>query len=88
MIEDFDAHAFAVRRLEGAEDNVTYNEIDLAKVKTYMGADRASKVSTALEASPPRAGMTFSAFLKTLPKILKANESQRCRRRRGQRQAA
>jgi len=51
-----------------------YQEIDLSGIKTYESARRASKVTTAVEGKPPRAGMRFSEFLDNLPAVLKADD--------------
>ncbi len=51
-----------------------YPEIDLSTLKTYNAAQRSSKVTTALEGIPPKAGMSFRAFLDNLPSILKADD--------------
>ena len=51
-----------------------YNELDLSSVKTYLSANRASKVSTNLEAGKICAGMSVKHFLKALPGILKADD--------------
>jgi len=51
-----------------------YAEIDLSAIKTYSATDRASKVTTNLEAVPPTPGMTMGDFLNSLPAILKAND--------------
>ncbi|GAB6096456.1 hypothetical protein JCM14469_27090 [Desulfatiferula olefinivorans] len=51
-----------------------YEEIDITKVRTYSAADRASKVTTSLEARPVRAGMSMRDFLAGLPSILKAED--------------
>lgn len=51
-----------------------YEEIDITKVRTYRAADRASKVTTSLEARPVRAGMSMREFLNSLPSILKADD--------------
>ncbi len=51
-----------------------YDEIDLSAIRTYAGAERASKVSAAMEAKPLRAGMGVRDFLAGLPDILKARE--------------
>jgi hypothetical protein len=53
---------------------VPYKEIDLSLIKTYRASARASKVTTALEGNPLRPGMRFSAFLESLPAVLKADE--------------
>ncbi len=51
-----------------------YQEIDISAIKTYPASERASKVTTALEGSPLRRGMRMSAFLESLPAVLKADE--------------
>ena len=51
-----------------------YQEIDLSQVKTYRASTRASKVTTALEGSPLKAGMRVAQFLASLPEVLKAND--------------
>ena len=51
-----------------------YKEIDLSSIKTYRASARASKVTTALEGRPLKQGMRFSAFLESLPAVLKADE--------------
>ena len=53
---------------------MTYDEIDLSALKTYAGAERASKVTAVMEAKPPRAGMRLRDFLDRLPDILKVRE--------------
>lgn len=51
-----------------------HHEIDLASIKTYQASTRPSKVTTTLEGSPLRPGMRFSAFLESLPAVLKADD--------------
>ncbi len=51
-----------------------YDEIDLSPLKTYQASDRPSKVTTALEGKPLRAGMRLAEFLDDLPSVLKAKE--------------
>lgn len=51
-----------------------YKEIDLSKVSTYEGSQRASKVETAFEGKPLKKGMSVKNFLDSLPSILKAEE--------------
>lgn len=51
-----------------------YEEIDLSGLRTYSAAQRASKVATDLEGSPPRVGMTMAQFFDGLPKLLKADD--------------
>jgi len=51
-----------------------FEELDLSKIKTYQAIDRASKVTTRLEATPPRPGMTMRQFLNGLPEVLKAED--------------
>lgn len=51
-----------------------YKEIDASGIRTYLAAKRASKVTTALEGVPMKAGMRFGDFLKRLPSVLKAEE--------------
>jgi hypothetical protein len=51
-----------------------YQEIDLSAIKTYQASERASKVTTASEGRPMRQGMRMSAFLESLPAVLKADE--------------
>ena len=51
-----------------------HQEIDLSLIKTYQAAARASKVTTALEGGPLSRGMRVSAFLESLPAVLKADE--------------
>lgn len=51
-----------------------YPEIDLSGLRTYNAAQRPSKVTTALEGKPPRAGMGVGEFLDSLPSVLKADE--------------
>jgi hypothetical protein len=53
---------------------VPYDEIDLTGVTTYSAANRASKVSTSIEALPLGRGMEISEFLNALPDVLKARE--------------
>jgi hypothetical protein len=50
-----------------------YKEIDLSGLRTYNAAQRASKVTTAREGRPPRAGMSMAEFLDGLPAVLKAD---------------
>jgi hypothetical protein len=54
--------------------SMPYKEIDLSGARTYQAAARASKITTALEGKPPRAGMRVRDFLDGLPAILKAEE--------------
>lgn len=49
-------------------------EIDLTGIRTYSAGQRASKVTTRVEAVPPKAGMTVKDFLNGLPSILKADD--------------
>lgn len=51
-----------------------YKEIDASGIRTYLAAKRPSKVTTALEGQPMKAGMRFEDFLKRLPSVLKADE--------------
>jgi len=51
-----------------------YDEIDIASVRTYNAADRASKVTTSHEARPLKSGLRVSTFLEHLPAVLKAEE--------------
>jgi hypothetical protein len=51
-----------------------HDEIDIASVRTYNAADRASKVTTSHEARPLKSGLRVSAFLEHLPAVLKAEE--------------
>jgi hypothetical protein len=51
-----------------------FKEIDLSGLRTYPMASRTSKVATAVEARPPRAGMSMAEFLEGLPALLKADE--------------
>jgi hypothetical protein len=51
-----------------------YDEIDLSGIKTYQATARVSKVTTALEGKPLRAGMRMGEFLDALPAILKADD--------------
>ena len=51
-----------------------HKEIDLSLIKTYQAAGRASKVTTAIEGRPLKSGLPFSAFLESLPAVLKAEE--------------
>lgn len=51
-----------------------YKEINLSLVKTYRASTRTSKVTTALEGNPLRAGMRVSEFLASLPDVLKASD--------------
>jgi hypothetical protein len=61
-------------RQSGRTNPMPFPEIDLSKLKTYQATARHSKVSTALEGKPPKAGMRISAFLDGLPAVLKADE--------------
>jgi hypothetical protein len=56
------------------EDTVPYKEIDLSAIKTYQAAMRASKVTTAREGRPLKAGLSMAAFLEGLPAVLKADD--------------
>jgi len=51
-----------------------YPEIDLSAIKTYQASARDSKVTTAIEGRPMQHGMRMSAFLESLPAVLKTNE--------------
>ncbi len=51
-----------------------YKEIDLSGLKTYSAAHRISKVKIAAQAGRISGGMTFKAFLDSLPKLLKADD--------------
>lgn len=51
-----------------------FAEIDLTGVTTYQAANRASRVSTRIEAKPLQAGMRMADFLDALPGVLKADE--------------
>lgn len=51
-----------------------YDEVDLSGIATYTAASRASKVSTAIEGKPMRAGMRVADLLDALPSVLKADE--------------
>lgn len=51
-----------------------HDEIDLAALTTYRASERASKVTTALEGKPMRAGMRVAEWLAALPAVLKADE--------------
>jgi hypothetical protein len=56
------------------ENRVPYNEVDLNSITTYQASTRASKVTTALEGKPMRAGMRVSEWLAALPAVLKADD--------------
>ena len=51
-----------------------YPEIDLSAIETYQASARASKVTTAIEGRPMQHGMRMSAFLESLPAVLKAED--------------
>ncbi len=51
-----------------------YEEIDLSGIRTYSAAERASKVTTAAEGKPLRAGMRVAEFFECLPSLLKADD--------------
>lgn len=51
-----------------------YPEIDLCGLRTYNAAQRPSKVTTAIEGRPLKAGMGLRDFLDSLPSVLKAVE--------------
>ena len=51
-----------------------FDELDLSRITTYSATRRASKVSTAIEGQPLRAGMGMADFLDALPSVLKADE--------------
>ena len=51
-----------------------YDEIDIASIRTYQAAERASKVTTSLEGVPAKKGLRFAEFLKRLPAVLKADD--------------
>jgi hypothetical protein len=53
---------------------MAYQELDLKPVRTYLAAERASKVTRRLEGRPPFAGMTMAQFLDGLPALLKADD--------------
>ena len=53
---------------------MTYKEIDLQPVHTYLAVERASKVTTGLEGKPPWPGMSMADFLDGLPAVLKADD--------------
>ncbi len=51
-----------------------YPEIDMNNVHTYSALERASKVTTSVEAMPIHENMRMKDFLDALPRILKAND--------------
>ncbi len=51
-----------------------HKEIDLASVKTYQAATRASKVTTSLEGRALQHGLSVAEFLDRLPAVLKADD--------------
>lgn len=51
-----------------------FDELDLKAVKTYSAVERASKITADLEGKPPWPGISFAAFLDTLPEILRAKD--------------
>ena len=53
---------------------VPYDEIELSAIKTYEAAARTSKVTTGLEGSALKAGLSMAAFLERLPAVLKADD--------------
>ena len=53
---------------------MSYKEIDLKHVHTYLAVNRASKVTRELEGKPPWTGMSMADFLDGLPAVLKADD--------------
>ncbi|SLM29448.1 conserved hypothetical protein [Desulfamplus magnetovallimortis] len=51
-----------------------HDEIDLTAINTYSARKRTSVVSTSLEASPSRKGISMASFLESLPSLLKAED--------------
>ena len=63
-----------IQEVEARKKTMPHKEIDLTSVKTYRALTRDSKVTTSIEGKRQQCGLSFAAFLDSLPAVLKADD--------------